>query len=184
MIQEIEKAHHDVFNILLQILEDGRLTDGQGRVVNFRNTVVILTSNIGSHYFQGERDSKGKVRDQVLQELRAHLRPELMNRIDEIIVFNKLNQGDIGKIVDLQLKELETKLSERKIGLRVDREAREKLAAEGYDSEFGARPLRRLIQREIQDPLAVRILSGEYRDGAQAVVGVDKKSGTFQFLKE
>ncbi|HNV85565.1 MAG TPA: ATP-dependent chaperone ClpB [Candidatus Omnitrophota bacterium] len=184
LFDEIEKAHHDVFNILLQILEDGRLTDGQGRVVNFRNTVVILTSNIGSHYFQGERDSKGKVRDQVLQELRAHLRPELMNRIDEIIVFNKLNQGDIGKIVDLQLKELETKLSERKIGLRVDREAREKLAAEGYDSEFGARPLRRLIQREIQDPLAVRILSGEYRDGAQAVVGVDKKSGTFQFLKE
>jgi len=183
LFDEVEKAHHDVFNILLQILEDGRLTDGQGRIVNFRNTVIIMTSNIGSRYFQGERETKGKIRDQVLQELRGHLRPELVNRIDEILVFNKLSKADIGKIVDLQLKELEGKLSERKIGFKVNREAREKLADEGYDSEFGARPLRRLIQRELQDSLAIQILNGDVRSGDTIVVGVDKKNGTFEFSK-
>ena len=115
--------------------------------------------------------------------LRGHLRPELINRIDEILVFNKLSKADIGKIVDLQLKELEGKLSERKIGLKVNREARGKLADEGYDSEFGARPLRRLIQRELQDSLAIKILSGDVRSGDTIVVGVEKKDGTFEFSK-
>jgi len=163
LFDEIEKAHHDVFNILLQIMEDGRLTDGQGRIVNFKNTVIIMTSNIPD------------------TDIKAHFRPEFINRLDEIIVFNRLNQKDIEKIVDIQVKSLSDKLGLRGITLDVDKEAREKLAKKGYDPDFGARPLRRLIQRELQDAIAIRLLEGEYKEGSKITVSVDKKTGKFNF---
>ncbi|MCM8776239.1 MAG: ATP-dependent chaperone ClpB [Candidatus Omnitrophica bacterium] len=181
LFDEIEKAHPDVFNILLQILEDGRLTDGQGHLVNFKNTVVIMTSNIGSHYFQEDTLSPEDRRSKALEALKQQFRPELMNRIDEIVVFNKLTERDIGKIVTLQLKELEKKLEPRHLQLIVSEKAKRKLAEEGYDPDYGVRPLRRLIQRTIQDELALKLLKGEYRDGDRIVVDVDPKTGQFKF---
>ena len=181
LFDEIEKAHPDVFNMLLQILDDGRLTDGQGRVVNFKNTLIILTSNIGSRYFQEESDP-AKLREKVSLELRNHFRPEFLNRVDEIITFNKLTQKDIIQIVDLQLAGLVQKLKERGITLKIDAKAKEKLADEGYDAEFGARPLKRLIQREIQDPLALDLLKGKYKEGGTVSVQTDKKTGEFVFV--
>jgi ATP-dependent Clp protease ATP-binding subunit ClpB len=170
LFDEIEKAHQDVFNVLLQILEDGRLTDGQGRVVSFKNAVIIMTSNIGSHHFQDPTVSKAMLRKNVDEELRRHFRPELLNRIDEIVIFNKLDKKDIEKIVDLQLRDLSAKLAERHIALVLDASAKKRLGEEGYDAEYGARPLRRLIQREIQDPLALTLLKGEFRDGDKILV--------------
>ena len=183
LFDEIEKAHPDVFNVLLQILEDGRLTDGQGRVVSFKNAVVIMTSNIGSHYFQEPDLLKDELRKKVNEELRRHFRPELINRIDEIVVFNRLQKKDIQKIVELQLRDLSGKLAQRKITLALDDSARIRLADEGYDPDFGARPLRRLIQREIQDPLALLLLKGEFRDGDKITVLANDKTGAFEFSK-
>ncbi len=184
LFDEIEKAHNDVFNILLQILEDGRLTDGQGRVVSFKNAVIIMTSNMGSQHFQDASLSKPLLQMKVTEELRKNFRPELVNRIDEIIIFNRLTKEDIVTIVDLQLKDLEKKLQARDIRIKLEKEAKEKLAGEGYDADFGARPLRRLIQREIQDVLALKLLKGEFKDGDQVSVGVDSKSRGFTFSKE
>ncbi len=183
LFDEIEKAHHDVFNVLLQILEDGRLTDGQGRVVNFKNAAIILTSNIGSAHFQDTSLKPAALKKTVLDELRRQFRPELINRIDEIVVFNRLEREDIRKIVQLQLNELSAKLSARKIMLKVDEPAIEKIADEGFDPDFGARPLRRMIQREIQDALALKLLKGEITDGDAVRVSVDKKAGVFTFKK-
>ena len=180
---EIEKAHPDIFNILLQILEDGRLTDGQGRIVNFKNTIVIMTSNVGSHYFQDDSLSKESLRGKVQQELRKYFRPELMNRIDELIIFNKLSEEHVEKIIDLQLKELQEKLRSKNISLKIEKEAKQKLAREGYDSEFGARPLRRLIQRELQDVLALKVLGGEYQGGDKIVVSIDSKTSALKISK-
>ncbi|MFH1593893.1 MAG: ATP-dependent chaperone ClpB [Candidatus Omnitrophota bacterium] len=177
LFDEIEKAHHDVFNILLQILEDGRLTDGQGRVVNFKNTVIIMTSNIGSQYFQEASYSKEEIKRKVADEIKRYLSPELINRIDEIIIFNKLSESDVEKIVELQLAELKIKLKNKNITLDISKEAKKKIAEEGYDPDFGARPLRRLLQREIEDVLALKILNGEYKTGDKVSVGVDLKSG-------
>lgn len=181
LFDEIEKAHPEVFNVLLQILEDGRLTDGQGRVVNFKNTVIIMTSNIGSAFFQEEL-TKEKLNKKVLEELKRNFRPELINRIDEILVFNKLTKSDISKIVDTQLKDLLDKLQKKNITLSVDKSAKIKLSDEGFDVEFGARPLRRLIQRSLQDPLALKLLQGEFKDGDQIAVGLDK-NGEFRFSR-
>ena len=181
LFDEIEKAHHEVFNVLLQILEDGRLTDGQGRVVNFKNTVIIMTSNIGSHLF-GQGLSSEKLKMSVQEELKKNFRPELINRIDEIIVFNRLTKSNIVKIVDLQLRDLTEKLSKRRITIVLDEKAKQYLAVEGYDAEFGARPLRRMIQREIQDALALKLLDGTYRDGDNIRVSVGK-DGEFIFEK-
>lgn len=181
LFDEIEKAHHDVFNLLLQILEDGRLTDGQGRIVNFKNTLIIMTSNIGSQYYLDEDASKEDIKQKVLNEVKQQFRPEFLNRVDEMIVFNKLSQEDIEKIVDFQLRELEAKLRQRNLTLKIDKNVRAKLAYEGYDPNFGARPLRRLIQREIQDPLALKLLAGTYKDGDEIIVDIDKKSGSFHF---
>lgn len=181
LFDEIEKAHQDVFNVLLQILEDGRLTDGQGRVVNFKNTVIIMTSNIGSQLFEQGLPAD-KLKRAVQDELKKHFRPELVNRIDEILVFNKLQKSHIAKIVDLQLAELVAKLQTRHITLEVDEKARHKLADEGFDAEFGARPLRRMIQRELQDKLALKLLEGSYKDGDAIKVSVDK-DGEFAFAK-
>jgi ATP-dependent Clp protease ATP-binding subunit ClpB len=164
LFDEVEKAHPDVWNVLLQLLDDGRLTDGHGRTVDFRNTVVIMTSNVGSHYFREVADAE-KVKTLVLQELRDQLRPELLNRIDEVIVFASLGLAEITKIVDIQLGYLRKRLAEKRIALDVTDAAKERLAREGYDPVFGARPLKRTIQRRIQDPLALRILEGDFAEG-------------------
>ncbi len=183
LFDEVEKAHHDVFNILLQILDDGRLTDGHGRVVNFKNTVIIMTSNIASPTIQelAQRGaSQDIIRASVMEELRAQLRPEFLNRIDEIIVFRPLSRDQIGQIVEIQLNRLRNLLADRKITLELSAAAREKLVAEGYDPVFGARPLKRVIQQRIQNPLALRLLQGEFRDGDTVLIDV-APDGSFTF---
>ncbi len=171
LFDEIEKAHPEVFNVLLQLLDDGRLTDGHGRTVDFTNTVVIMTSNIGTRLLAsaGGFDAEGR-RDVVLQELREHFRPEFLNRIDEIVVFNSLGPAEIRKIVDLQLAEIQAFLADRQIVLEVSEAAKDQLARVGFDADYGARPLRRLLQREIQNVLAMKILAGEVRDGGRVRV--------------
>ena len=158
-------------------MEDGRLTDGQGRVVNFKNTVIIMTSNIGNQYFQEASYSREDIRRKVTDEMKRYLRPELINRIDEVIIFNKLSESDVEKIVELQLAELKIKLVNKNITLDISKEAKRKIAEEGYDPDFGARPLRRLLQREIEDVLALKILKGEYKSGDKVTVGIDSKTG-------
>ncbi|MEW5868115.1 MAG: ATP-dependent chaperone ClpB [Chloroflexota bacterium] len=163
LFDEIEKAHSEVFNVLLQLLDDGRLTDGHGRTVDFRNTVVIMTSNLGNELWMGGRE--GVTRDTVNRILQAHFRPEFLNRIDEIVVFHALSREHLAEIVDIQLRHVASRLAERGYTLEVSQAAREYLAEAGYDPDFGARPLKRAIQRELQDPLALRILSGEFHEG-------------------
>jgi ATP-dependent Clp protease ATP-binding subunit ClpB len=166
LFDEIEKAHADVFNILLQILDDGRLTDSQGRTVDFRNTVVIMTSNIGGTAIleQGTEDW-ALVETMVTQALRAHFKPEFLNRVDDIIVFHPLGEADIEHIVDLQLARMDKLLAEKKITLEFTPEAKKLLARDGYDPSFGARPLKRAIQRLVQNPLAMAVLEGKFKDG-------------------
>jgi ATP-dependent Clp protease ATP-binding subunit ClpB len=168
LFDEIEKAHPDVFNVLLQVLDDGRLTDGQGRTVDFRNTLIIMTSNLGAEYLVGlrEGDDVDKVRDEVMGVVKASFRPEFLNRVDEVILFHRLRRQDMGKIVEIQLKRLERLLTDRKITLSLDKDAIDWLANKGYDPAYGARPLKRVIQKELQDPLAERILMGEILDGS------------------
>ena len=173
LLDEMEKAHTDVFNILLQLLEDGRLTDGHGRTVDFRNTIVIMTSNLGGAIYQDAGVSPEKRRAAILEDVRAFFRPEFVNRIDEIVVFDPLGPGEVRAIVDLQLDLLARRLRDRSLGLEVTDPAREALARRGYDAAFGARPLKRLIQREVQDPLALRLLSGEIREEETVVVEAD-----------
>jgi ATP-dependent Clp protease ATP-binding subunit ClpB len=177
LFDEIEKAHPEVFNVLLQLLDDGRLTDGHGRTVNFKNTVVIMTSNIGSHYIMdlGAEAAEPKV----MEALRQHFRPEFLNRIDDIIVFHKLSRGDLIRIVEIQLQHLQRLLADRKIKLVVTPAAENHLAEAGYDPTFGARPLKRAIQRELQDPLAMALLSGEIREGT--TIRADYREDTVVF---
>lgn len=172
LFDEIEKAHPDVFNILLQVLDDGRLTDGQGRTVDFRNTMIIMTSNLGAEYLTQlrEGDDSDTVREQVMDVVRGHFRPEFLNRIDEIILFHRLKREEMGAIVDIQLKRLLSLLSERKIALDIDEDARNWLANKGYDPVYGARPLKRVIQKFVQDPLAEQILSGQVPDGSMVKI--------------
>jgi len=172
LFDEIEKAHPDVFNILLQVLDDGRLTDGQGRTVDFRNTMIIMTSNLGADYLTqlSEGEDSENVREQVMDVVKAHFRPEFLNRIDEIILFHRLKREEMGAIVDIQLKRLVALLSERKIIIDLDEDARNWLANKGYDPVYGARPLKRVIQKYVQDPLAEQILSGEVPDGSTVKV--------------
>ncbi|MBY5440989.1 ATP-dependent chaperone ClpB [Rhizobium leguminosarum] len=172
LFDEIEKAHPDVFNVLLQVLDDGRLTDGQGRTVDFRNTMIIMTSNLGAEYLTQLRDGDDSdtVREQVMEVVRGHFRPEFLNRIDEIILFHRLKREEMGAIVDIQLKRLVALLSERKIVIDLDEEARHWLANKGYDPVYGARPLKRVIQKFVQDPLAEQILSGQVPDGSTVTV--------------
>ncbi|WP_413710366.1 ATP-dependent chaperone ClpB [Rhizobium sp. Rhizsp82] len=168
LFDEIEKAHPDVFNILLQVLDDGRLTDGQGRTVDFRNTMIIMTSNLGADYLTqlSEGEDSENVREQVMDVVKAHFRPEFLNRVDEIILFHRLKREEMGAIVDIQLKRLVALLSERKIVIDLDEDARNWLANKGYDPVYGARPLKRVVQKYVQDPLAEQILSGEVPDGS------------------
>ncbi|TKB39108.1 MAG: ATP-dependent chaperone ClpB, partial [Mesorhizobium sp.] len=172
LFDEIEKAHPDVFNVLLQVLDDGRLTDGQGRTVDFRNTLIIMTSNLGAEYLVnlGEDQDVDVVRDEVMSVVRASFRPEFLNRIDEVILFHRLRRQDMGQIVQIQLKRLENLLVDRKISLSLDQEAIDWLAAKGYDPAYGARPLKRVMQKELQDPLAEKILLGEILDGSTVKV--------------
>jgi len=167
LFDEIEKAHPDVFNVLLQVLDDGRLTDGQGRTVDFRNTLIIMTSNLGAEFLvnQTEGHDTDEVRDEVMAVVRSHFRPEFLNRVDEIILFHRLKRSEMGAIVDIQMRRLQKLLDERKIVLNLDPEARDWLADKGYDPAYGARPLKRVIQKNVQDPLAELILSGEIKDG-------------------
>jgi ATP-dependent Clp protease ATP-binding subunit ClpB len=165
LLDEMEKAHGDVFNILLQLLDDGRLTDGQGRTVDFRNTIVIMTSNLGSSIFNDATADADERRDRVLADVRSYFRPEFVNRIDEIVVFDALGREEIAQIVDIQLRGLQARLADRRLTLVLSEVARTWIANEGYDPAFGARPLKRLIQRQIQDPLALKLLAGEIHDG-------------------
>jgi ATP-dependent Clp protease ATP-binding subunit ClpB len=166
LFDEIEKAHPDVFNILLQMLDDGRLTDSQGRVVDFRNAVIIMTSNIGSQYIvDAGGASWDRVEERVRDELRHHFRPEFLNRVDDIIVFRPLSRSDLVRIVDLQLVRLEQLLAARDLKLDITPEARELLAEQGYDPVYGARPLKRVIQRELQNRIALELLEGTYNEG-------------------
>jgi ATP-dependent Clp protease ATP-binding subunit ClpB len=173
LFDEIEKAHQDVFNILLQILDDGRLTDGQGRTVDFKNTVIIMTSNLGTAVLQDPSLPESEQENLVMDAVRAHFRPEFLNRVDEIIIFKPLSREQIKSIVDIQLERLRKRLSERGITLTLTPAAMELIAREGYDPTYGARPLKRVIQRRLQDPLAMQILEGKFRDGDALEVDVE-----------
>jgi ATP-dependent Clp protease ATP-binding subunit ClpB len=182
LLDEIEKAHPDVFNVLLQILEDGRLTDGKGRTVDFRNTVIIMTSNVGSSaIFELAAKDPKKAREQALAALREIFRPEFLNRIDDIVMFSPLGKPQIERIVDLQLEDVKKRLAERKITIKLTSAAKTLLLRDGYDPAYGARPMKRAIQRLIQDPLALHILDGEVRSGEAIVVDADPNSGEMKF---
>ena len=179
LFDEIEKAHPEVFNILLQILDNGRLTDSKGRVVNFKNTIIIMTSNVGSEFIKkmsylgfstSERQETKDLKSRIMDSLRQSFRPEFLNRVDEIVVFNPLSGQDIQKIVELQLKKIHERLESKGISLDVSASARKILAEQGFDPNFGARPLKRLIQRLIIDPLSEKALAGKFKNGGRAVV--------------
>ncbi|HVV64918.1 MAG TPA: ATP-dependent chaperone ClpB [Rhizomicrobium sp.] len=172
LFDEVEKAHHDVFNVLLQVLDDGRLTDGQGHTVDFKNTVIILTSNLGTEFLAGEESVEARA--QVMQAVRAHFRPEFLNRLDEIILFHRLTRANMDKIVDIQIARLQKLVADRKLEIHLDAKAREWLASAGYDPVYGARPLKRVIQRRLQDPLAQLLLEGKIADGAKIKVSAGK----------
>ena len=184
LFDEVEKAHPEVLNVLLQLLDDGRLTDGKGRTIDFKNTVVIMTSNLGSAFLAdlGDRGADEGVRRQVMDALRAHFRPEFINRVDEIIIFHPLSREQMKTIIDIQVKGLLTRLEERKIFVELTDTAKEWLVREGYDPSYGARPLKRAIQRHILDPLAMRVLEGEFREGDR--IQVDAAQGALQFSKQ
>jgi ATPases with chaperone activity, ATP-binding subunit len=178
LFDEIEKAHADVFNVLLQVLDDGRITDGQGRTVDFKNTVIIMTSNIGSQYITEEESSAARER-LVMDALRAHFRPEFLNRVDEIIIFDRLTEADLKKIVDIQISRLTKRLAQQNIALELTDAAKALLAREGYDPVYGARPLKRVIQRDLLNPLSIDILEGKFREGQ--TIKVHEKNGRLEF---
>jgi ATP-dependent Clp protease ATP-binding subunit ClpB len=178
LFDEIEKAHPDVFNVLLQILDDGRLTDAHGRTVDFRNTVIIMTSNVGSRYIvEHEGADFEQMRQRVLDELRGVFRPEFLNRLDDVVVFHRLDKGHILRIVELQLQDFARRLEAQRMGLEVSRAAREALADEGYDPAYGARPLKRAIARHLETPISKAIVAGELQEGGK--VRVDLRNGEF-----
>ena len=178
LLDEIEKAHPEVFNVLLQLLDDGRLTDGHGRTVDFKNTIIILTSNVGSRWIKDL--GVEAARSQVMMELDQAFRPEFLNRIDAVILFRNLSRDDLAQIVDIQLRYLQALLVERHITVTLTDAARNYLAEAGYDPVYGARPLKRVIQRELQDPLALAVLEGRFAEGAE--IRVDVREGELTFL--
>ena len=180
LFDEIEKAHPDVFNVLLQVLDDGRLTDGQGHVVDFRNTILIMTSNLGSTYILEPGLDEQTMRERVMAAVRAHFRPEFLNRVDEIVIFRQLSKEDILRIVDIQMRQVAQRLKDRRITLVVEDSAREALAEEGFDPVYGARPLKRTIQRRVLDPLALKILQGEIREGSEVHVAYENGEYVFR----
>jgi ATP-dependent Clp protease ATP-binding subunit ClpB len=183
LFDEIEKAHGDVFNVLLQLLDDGRLTDGQGRTVDFRNTVVIMTSNLGSQFFREEKDP-GRVRGLILDLLKQTLRPEFLNRIDEVVIFQPLGREQIGAIVEIQARHLTKRLADKRITLELTPAAKELLAKEGYDPVYGARPLKRTIQKLVQDPLALELLNGTVGEGDTVTAHADRGKIVFRKTAE
>jgi ATP-dependent Clp protease ATP-binding subunit ClpB len=183
LLDEVEKAHPDVFNILLQVLDDGRLTDSHGRTVDFRNTIIVMTSNLGSELIQ-EISKKGdyfKMRKAVLEVVGKHFRPEFMNRIDETVVFHPLDEEQIRHITDIQINRLRARLTERELGLSISNEALDYLAVSGYDPVYGARPLKRAIQQHLENPLAQEILAGKFVPGD--VISVSLQKGNLVFSK-
>jgi ATP-dependent Clp protease ATP-binding subunit ClpB len=184
LLDEIEKAHHDVFNILLQIMDDGRLTDSQGHVVDFKNTIIIMTSNIGSQFFTDKTNGKEDIRRNVMSELKKYFRPEFLNRLDDTVIFNRLTEDDVLKIVELELGDIKSRLKQRDIELTVTEKATKEIASLGYDPDYGARPLKRLIQKEIQDNMALELLKGEIADGDKVTVDYDDKNKEFVFKKK
>ena len=186
LFDEIEKAHHDTFNILLQLLDDGRLTDGQGRLVDFKNTIVIMTSNIGSQRildFRGafEGENYRRMKEAVLEEMHKHFRPEFLNRVDEAIVFHALSEENLKNIIDIQLRRLQTRLEERHITLDLTEAAKTHLVRASFDPQFGARPLKRTIQKELETGLSRQILEGRLRDGQTVVVDFDEDLQSLTF---
>ncbi len=185
LFDEIEKAHPDVFNVMLQIMDDGRLTDGKGRQVDFRNSIIIMTSNIGSSYLVAENlrteAEFEKAATEVTNLLHGHFKPEFLNRVDDIIVFHPLGKEQLVKIIELRLEDLRRLLAERKISLELTDAAKDLLFTEGYDPNFGARPLKRAIQKLVQDPLALKILDGEVLHGDHVIVDADRKTGKLKF---
>ena len=181
LLDEIEKAHPDVFNVLLQIMEDGRMTDGQGRTVDFRNTILIMTSNVGSDWILSESD-EDRMRDKVMDAVRSTFKPEFINRVDDIVVFHRLTRDDIAEIVDLQIQQLAQRLARRNLSIEVTEEARAWLAEKGYDPAFGARPLRRLVQKDLADGISLALLQGEYHDGDR--IQVDLVNGNELFFRK
>jgi ATP-dependent Clp protease ATP-binding subunit ClpB len=181
LFDEIEKAHPDVFNVLLQVLDDGRLTDGQGHAVDFRNTLIVMTSNLGADFLvnQPEGEDTDAVRDQVMAVVRAAFRPEFLNRVDEIILFHRLKKAEMTRIVDIQMARLQKLLDDRKIVITLEPGAREWLADKGWDPAYGARPLKRVIQKSVQDPLAEMILAGTIKDGEKVTISAGKQGLTF-----
>jgi ATP-dependent Clp protease ATP-binding subunit ClpB len=179
LFDEVEKAHSDVFNALLQVLDDGRITDGQGRTVDFKNTVIIMTSNIGSQFIMEDLPVDERNR-RVMEALRGHFRPEFLNRIDETIIFDRLTDKETTSIVDIQLKRLLKRLDQQNIRLELTDKAKKFLAKEGYDPAYGARPLKRVIQQQILNPLSVAILDGEFGEGDKIVADVDKDHLAFR----
>ena len=182
LLDEIEKAHHDVFNVLLQVLDDGRMTDGQGRTVDFKNTVIVMTSNLGSHKIQAmEESDPALVKMEVMAEVKSHFRPEFVNRIDEIVVFHALDEKDIGAIAKIQLRILEQRLSKMEMGLELSDDALQKIAEAGFDPVYGARPLKRAIQQQIENPLSKLILEGRF--GPKDVIAINVKNAQLVFEK-
>jgi ATP-dependent Clp protease ATP-binding subunit ClpB len=183
LLDEIEKAHLDVFNVLLQVFDDGRLTDGKGRTVDFKNTVVIMTSNIASHQIQELTEESGadwEIEAHVKEALKQHFKPEFLNRIDEVIVFHMLSKEDLRKIVDIQLNYLGGRMNARKIEIEFTDNARQQIMDEGYDPAFGARPLKRTIQQQLENPLAAQLLSGKFSDGDTIKIDADLHKFTFE----
>jgi ATP-dependent Clp protease ATP-binding subunit ClpB len=189
LFDEIEKAHHDVFNVLLQVLDDGRLTDGQGRTVDFKNTIVIMTSNLGSpsiqeFFMEGKNSASARLdmEARVMAELKKHFRPEFLNRVDDTIIFQSLDESELARIVDIQLGRLEQRLAQQNLTLDVEKGAKALLAKEGYDPQFGARPLKRAIQEHLLDPLATKLLAGEFKPGEK--IKVSAKDGELVFQRK
>jgi ATP-dependent Clp protease ATP-binding subunit ClpB len=185
LFDEIEKAHPEVFNVFLQILDDGRLTDGQGRTVDFRNTVLIMTSNIGSQFLTGlsDVDDREKIETGVMDALSSHFKPEFLNRVDDVIIYHQLGRSEIGTITGLQLQRVQRLLSDRRLTLEVSPQAMELLSDRGYDPQFGARPLKRAIQRMLQDPLAMELLEGKYPEGSKIRADVDSSKEGLAFTR-
>jgi ATP-dependent Clp protease ATP-binding subunit ClpB len=187
LFDEIEKAHHDVFNVLLQVLDDGRLTDGQGRTVDFKNTIVIMTSNLGSpiiqEYFLDGRTDKAAhtaMEEKVMAELKRHFRPEFLNRVDDVIIFQSLDEEELARIVEIQIARLEKRLAQQNLTLDVDGAAKKLLAREGYDPQFGARPLKRAVQEQLLNPLSMKLVEGEFKPGDKIKVTAKDDGLVFQ----
>ena len=185
LFDEIEKAHQDVFNVLLQILDDGRLTDGQGRTVDFKHTVVIMTSNIGSQLFAAAGEDAGpqvaaELREQLMGALRAHFRPEFLNRVDDVVIFHGLTEEHLVEIVEIQLARLTKLMAGKHMTIEFTDEAKRELARRGFDPVYGARPLKRVIQRDVVDPLAMRILNGDFTDGDHIQAKLDGEAIGFE----